>query len=147
MKKLLVKLLNSWTSMATALRAYARALYEAVEGKKKPEVKTLVTNFLQVLKEKNQLSKINEIISEIEKIDDMENHRIQAEIISATRLDEAVMKKIEKILQKRTGAKEIVWEKKIDKQILGGVILKFQDSILDLSLATRINALAAEIKK
>ncbi len=133
--------------MATALRAYARALYEAVDGQKKSEVKNLVTNFLQVLKEKNQLSKVNEIISELEKIDDLENHRLPVEVISATKLDEAVMKKLEKVLQKRTGAKEIIWEKKIDKQVLGGVILKFQDTILDLSLAARINALAAEIKK
>jgi F0F1-type ATP synthase delta subunit len=40
-----------------------------------------------------------------------------------------------------------VWNKKIDKEILGGVILKFQDTILDLSMAGRIEALAEEIKK
>lgn len=133
--------------MATSIRAYARALYEATEDKKKPEVKTLVENFLQLLQEKNQLSYLNEIITEIEQVDDKEHHRLRAEVTSAIRLDEAVITKLEKFLHKRTGAKEILWEKKIDKSILGGVILKFQDTVLDLSLAETLEALAEEIKK
>ena len=133
--------------MALATRAYARALYEAALDKKKPEIKSLVINFLQLLKEKNGLSRIEEILSQIEEIDDTENHRLRAEVTSASRLDEASLGKLESFLHKRTGAKEVVWEKKIDKKVLGGVILKFQDTILDLSLAGRIEALAEEIKK
>ena len=133
--------------MVTSIRAYARALYEAADDKKKPEIKKLVDNFLHLLQEKNQLSYVNEIITEIEQVDDIEYHRLRAEVTSAIRLDESTVKKLEKFLHKRTGAKEIVWEKKIDKNILGGVILKFQDTVLDLSLAETLEALALEIKK
>lgn len=133
--------------MASPIRAYARALYEAAEDQKKPEVKKLVENFLKLLQEKNQLSRITEIISEIETIDDKEHYRLRAEVTSAIRLDESTVKKLEKFLHKRTGAKEIIWEKKIDKQVLGGVILKFQDTVLDLSLAETLEALTLEIKK
>jgi len=133
--------------MASPIRAYARALYEAAEDKKKPEIKNLVENFMKLLKEKNQLSRISEIMSEIENLDDKEHHRIRAEVTSAIRLDEVTIKKLEKFLYKRTGAKEIIWEKKVDKQILGGVILKFQDTVLDLSLAETLEALTLEIKK
>lgn len=133
--------------MASPIRAYARALYEAAEDQKRSEVKKLVENFLKLLQEKNQLSRITEIISEIETIDDKEHYRLRAEVTSAIRLDESTVKKLEKFLHKRTGAKEIIWEKKIDKQVLGGVILKFQDTVLDLSLAETLEALTLEIKK
>ena len=133
--------------MASPIRAYARALYEAAEDKKKPEIKNLVDNFLKLLKEKNQLSRVKEIILEIENLDDKEHGCLRAEVTSAIRLEETAIKKLEKFLHNRTGAKEIMWEKKIDKEILGGVILKFQDTVLDLSLAGTLKALAEEIKK
>lgn len=133
--------------MAPPIRAYARALYEAAEDQKKPEIKILVDNFLKLLQEKNQLSQITEIITEIETLDNKVHHRIQVEVTSALRLDETTIKKLEKFIHHRTGAKEVIWEKKIDKDILGGVILKFQDTVLDMSLAETLEALAEEIKK
>lgn len=133
--------------MASSIRAYAQALYEAVEDKKKPEIKILVDNFLKLLQEKNQLSQISEIVAEIETIDNKAHHRIQAEVISALHLDEGTINKLEKFIHERTGAREVIWEKKIDKNILGGVILKFQDTVLDISLAGILETLADEIKK
>jgi F-type H+-transporting ATPase subunit delta len=133
--------------MASPIRAYAQALYEASVDQKKPEIKKLVENFLKLLQEKNQLSRIEEVVSEIEVIDNKVNHRIQAEVTSALHLDEVTIKKLEKFVHQRTGAKEVIWEKKIDKNILGGVIIKFQDTVLDLSMLESLEALAEEIKK
>ncbi len=133
--------------MASPIRAYARALYEAAEDQKKPELKTLVDNFLKLLQEKNQLSLIKEIVAEIETIDNNLHLRIPAEVTSALRLEETTIKKLEKFIHQRTGAKEVIWEKKIDKNILGGIILKFQDTVLDMSLAETLEALVEEIKK
>jgi F-type H+-transporting ATPase subunit delta len=133
--------------MTSLIHSYARALYEASLDQKKPEIKKLVENFLKLLQEKNQLSRLEQILSEIEVIDDKEHHRVQAEVTSALYLDEVIIKKLEKFVHQRTGAKEVIWEKKIDKNILGGVIIKFQDTVLDLSMLESLEALAEEIKK
>jgi F-type H+-transporting ATPase subunit delta len=133
--------------MATTIRAYAQALYEAAEDKKKPAIKELVDNFLRVLKEKNQLSKVEAIISELGLIDDRTHQRLQVEVTSAFTLEEKTLHTLEKFLQKKTGAMEIVWNKNIDKTILGGVLLKFEDTVIDISLSQAIETLTEDIKK
>lgn len=133
--------------MTTTIRAYAQALYEAAEEKKKPDLKEIVDNFLRVLKEKNQLSKVEDIISELGLIDDRTHQRLQVDVTSAFPLDEKTLHTLEKFLQKKTTMKEIVWNKKIDTTILGGVLLKFEDTVIDVSLSQAIEALTEDIKK
>lgn len=133
--------------MTFALTAYSKALYEAAAGKSKAQVKDLVDNFLTVLKEKNALSKVQDVITEIEKLDDTAEGVIRARVTSAHRLEETTLNKFEKMIRQRTGAKAVVWEKAVDKDVLGGVILQYGDTIMDMSLANTVTELAKEISR
>lgn len=131
--------------MSISVNTYARALYEAAEQKSKAEVRELVDNFLQMLRDKNALKFAPAVMAEVEKLDDTAEGIIRAQATSAHRLEEALFKKFEKIIMVRTGAKKVVWQKEIDKDLFGGVVIKYNDTILDLSLATTITSLADHI--
>lgn len=133
--------------MALSLRPYVRALYEAADGKSKAEVRELMDNFVELLKEKQSLGRLQEVITEVERLDDEASGRLRASLTTAHRLDEETMLKIERALKRRTDAKEIVWEKEVNHDLLGGAIIRYGDTVLDMSLAQRLNALAEEIKK
>lgn len=133
--------------MAISLRPYVRALYESAEGKSKAEVRGLVDNFLKILLSKQAISRSQEVLAEVERLDDEANHRLRAHITSAHRLDEETLAKIERAVKQRTNAKEIVWEKEVDHSILGGAVIRYGDTILDFSMAQSLNALVEEIKK
>lgn len=133
--------------MKTPMRAYAKALLESAEGMTKAETKTLVERWLAELSSKRLLGHINEAISELEKIDNEIEKVVTAEITSAHKLTKTIMDEATKIVRQRTGGKEVSWQENIDERILGGAILKYGDTILDLSLKNTINSLAEEIKK
>ena len=131
--------------MAFPIRNYARALYEASIGKTKAEVAELVVRTLTIMKEKSSLSKTAALIAEVERLDDIASDRLRASVESAHRLDDDMIEKLEKVLHHRTGAKEIIWEKHVDKALLGGVIVRYGDTILDMSLVSRVQALKETI--
>ncbi len=131
--------------MAFLTRSYARALYEISADKTKAEVSALVENFMKLLAEKHQLGKAGEIVEEIERFDNEVHGRIQVKITSAHRLDEEVLAKIERELKRRTDAKEIVWEKEIDHALLGGVIVAYGDTVLDMAPGPSVGALGEGI--
>jgi len=133
--------------MTVSIKQYAQALYQAVADKKKAEVNALIDSTLQLLREKNLLSKANEFIAEVEKLDNQAHGRLQVKVRSAEKLDETVLRRLGKIVQERTGAKEIKWEKEVDETVLGGVVLEYGDTVLDMSLATRLDSLVETINK
>lgn len=131
--------------MTVLMKQYAQALYEVATDKKKGEVTELVDSLLGILQEKNLLSHINELLTAVEDLDDEAHGRLQVLLTSAERLDESILRQIEKVLKQRTGAQEIVWHKEIKPELLGGVIIKYNDTVLDISLTTRLNELVEKI--
>ncbi len=132
--------------MAFPIRSYARALYEASQGKSQAEVGELVERTLQIMAEKSVLGKTDVLLAEIEKLDDAASGVVRARITSAHKLDDETMELLEKKLKTRSHGKEIVWEKEIDKALLGGAVIRYGDKVLDLSLANRVGQLAEEIR-
>lgn len=132
--------------MSTTLRQYARALYEITRDQDKADAKKSVDRTFELLQSKGLGAKGAELLAEVERLDNEAQGRITATLRSAHRLDEAVVEKIEKMILQRSGAKEVVLEKVIDKDVLGGIIVSYGDTILDMSLATTVDQLVEEIK-
>lgn len=133
--------------MTPSIKQYAQALYQAAADKKKSEIVALIDSTLQLLKEKNLLSHAQELITEVEKLDNEAHGRLKATVRSAEKLDETMLRRLGKMISERTGAKEIIWEKEVDKKILGGVVIEYGDTVLDLSLAARLDSLVETINK
>ncbi len=67
------------------------------------------------------------------------------EVVSATALSEAMMKRIMDILTSEIGG-AVELESRVDPELIGGFVLNIGDRQLDTSLRTRFNALRQEFK-
>jgi F-type H+-transporting ATPase subunit delta len=122
-------------------KQYALALYEEVLDKKKSEAKSIIEDFARLIYANNDIAKLDKIISEFEKIWNREEGIVEAEVISARELNKATVKQIKNYIVELTRAKEVSIEEKLDKNLLGGVVLKYGDKVLDGSIKTKLNDL------
>ncbi|MFA4834318.1 MAG: ATP synthase F1 subunit delta [Patescibacteria group bacterium] len=124
--------------MKITAKQYGEALFESVSDASGGKVKEVVKNFCRVLKANNQVSQLGKIIGQFEQIWNKKNNITKAEIISALKLAPETEKVIGRYLVKTANGGEVKLSKQIDKNILGGVIIKHGDRILDESLRTRL---------
>ena len=128
-------------------KKYAISLFESIKGKDKKQAEEIIKNFIILLKKNNSLSSINKITMEFEKIYDKKNSTINAEVITTTNIDKNQKQEIEKVIEYRTKAKTINIKNTISPEILGGIIIKYGDRIIDSSLKTKLNNLKIELSK
>jgi F-type H+-transporting ATPase subunit delta len=67
-----------------------------------------------------------------------------AEVTTATKIDNAMLNKIKRALEQRTG-KSIILQTRIDPDIMGGVIARVGDKVIDASLRYRLSALRQQL--
>ena len=128
-------------------RQYALSLYEAVEGKSPAQVKAVIGKFVELLAKKNQLARADKIGVQFVKIWNEKHGIVEALALSANVLDKASVKLLENYITRLSGAKEVVLSEKIDKNILGGVIVRYGDKIIDGSLKATLVELKEKMVK
>ena len=90
-------------------------------------------NFVYILVERGQFILLPEINERLLEMSDLEKDIKRAKIISAVTLNKEYIKRIEKKLGELTG-KKVIGVNYIDKSIIGGILIKFRDQILDMSV-------------
>lgn len=96
-----------------------------------------VESFLMLLCEKNRIELLSDCINEFEKLYNALRKVSIAQVISAIPLTETEKQKISSQLEKRLGHK-IELNCAVDESIMGGIIIKTEDSIIDGSLKHKI---------
>jgi len=96
-------------------------------------------NILGYLIEKNRLSYIRSIIVEFLKIYYAKNSIVEAEATFAIKPVEAQIAKLTKQLERRTN-KKVKLTTKVDKSILGGIVVRIEDEIIDASVRRELEA-------
>jgi len=133
--------------MKVSLRVYAKALLESIHNKSKAEIKKIIDAWLYELQSKNLLRKKSQLLAEVQALRDEEKQIIRANITSARKLASSTLKQAATMIQKRTGAKEIIFQEQIETKLGGGLILHFNDTVLDASLQTVTAELAETISE
>ena len=128
-------------------KQYATALYDLVKDKKSGEVKKVIEDFVRVLILNNDISKTEKIINEFSIMWNKVEGVVDAEIVSASDLGKQIVKLLNDYIFKLTGAKKIEMKENIDKNILGGIVVKYGDKVIDGSLKTRIYELKNKMTK
>jgi len=100
----------------------------------------MVKNFLNLLLEKNRITEIEDITEHYSMLSDEVSNVARAEIITAMTLKQEILDKLIKALEKLT-SKKIKAEIRQDPEIIGGVIVKIGDLILDGSIKAQIKGL------
>jgi len=77
---------------------------------------------------------------------DHENRRLPVEVTTAVTLDPAIVAELGSRVGQQTGQNVDV-SSKVDPDILGGMVLRVGNSILDASIRHRLNQLRREVAK
>ena len=105
-----------------------------------------VTNFLETLVERKRMPEIFHIRHRFGELWDAENKRLPVEVTSAVALDKAVVRGIGEGIGAQTGSK-VELTTVVDPDILGGIVLRVGDFILDASIRNRLGQLRKQISQ
>lgn len=133
--------------MRITAKQFALSLYESVDGKSAAEVKLVVKKFVELLAKKNRISQAEKIINEFARLWNEKNGLVEAEVTSASEMSRETAKLLKDYIAKYSGAKEVMLAEKIDKNILGGVIIRYGDKVLDGSLKAQLMELKDKMIK
>src|SRR3984885_11924045 len=101
-------------------------------------------NFLSLLIEKHRMPVIFRIRHEYERLWDEENKTLPVEITSAVELDKATTESLGKTIGERAGRK-VTLAARVDPDILGGIVIRVGNSILDASIRNRLEQLRRHV--
>jgi len=122
-------------------KQYAQALFEAVSGKKDGEIGGIVKKFAEVMIADNQVSNFERILWYFNEIWNKHWGIAEAEITSADKPDSETVSFLRDFIAGLSGRREVVLKQRVDKDILGGVVIRYGDRVLDGSLRTRLREL------
>lgn len=100
----------------------------------------IMKNFLNLLLDKNRIGAIEAISEYYSRLTDEASNIARAEIITARPLKEEALQKLEKSLENLT-SKKIKSEVRKDQSLIGGVVVKIGDLVLDGSVKAQIEGL------
>ena len=104
----------------------------------------VLLNFLSLLIENHRMPVIFHIRRQYERLWDEENKTLPVEITSAIELDSATTESLGKTIGERAGRK-VQLASRVDPDILGGIILRVGNSILDASIRNRLEQLRRQV--
>jgi F-type H+-transporting ATPase subunit delta len=103
-----------------------------------------VVNFLEALVERHRMPVIFRIRAQYEQLWDEENKLLPVEVTSAVDLDEATVTSIGERIGEQTGQR-VELTSRVDPGILGGIVLRVGNSILDASIKHRLDQLRKHV--
>jgi F-type H+-transporting ATPase subunit delta len=103
-------------------------------------------NFCRLLARKGRLAQLPAIADCFDRLMDEEKGVIRGELVTAVVLDEGRRAEVLKQLRKQAG-RELALTYSVDPDILGGVLLKVGDKVLDASLRVQLSILKEQIKR
>ncbi len=134
-------------------QAISNPLYDAESRKKVMDAilkrvapsKTM-TSFLSLLFDKGRIQYLDDIYLFYEKLTDELANIIRADVVSAVELPDESVEKIKASLSKQTG-KDVTIETVVDPSLIGGVVTKIGDLVLDGSVKAQLISLKESLQR
>jgi len=101
-------------------------------------------NFLELLVEKGRMPEVFRIRREYDELWKKANRRLDVTVTSAIELDPSVVGKIGEEVERQTGEK-VELSSEVDDGILGGIVLRVGNMVLDASIRTRLEKLRKSV--
>lgn len=137
----------------TLERAINNPLYAAAGRRKvletivdKLALSAIMKSFLTLLFEKGRFVYLSSINDFYQKFADDLKGVARASLVSATQLSSGTVEKIRKTLSERTN-KEIILEVEQDPSLIGGIVTRIGDLVLDGSIKTQLLNMRESLKK
>ena len=101
-------------------------------------------NFLQALIERHRMPAIYRIRTRFQELWDKTNKLLPVQVTSAVELDPATVQQIGQRIGEQTG-NQIELSSNVDPDIIGGIVLRVGNFIMDASIRTRLEKLRREV--
>ena len=110
------------------------------------EISNVMRSFLTLLFNKGRISYLRQITTYYFKLADELKGIVRANLVSAAELPSEKFEEIRNALSKMTG-KEVVLDAEQDPSIIGGVVTKIGDLVLDGSIKTQLENMRESLKR
>jgi F-type H+-transporting ATPase subunit delta len=122
---------------------YAQALFEAVSETAPHDHDKVLDNFVKILAQNGDLGKYEEIDAEFRKLKLLSQGIKEAEVTIAkeVEMNSSLIHKLNEIIGNKVEIK-----KKVDESIIGGVVVRVDDTLIDASVRTQLNNLNNSLK-
>lgn len=109
------------------------------------KVDALTKNFLSLLLENRRLADFTKVFDTFEEYYRKELGQVSCAVTSAVELTNAQRKLVEEAISFRMKGKKLVVSYEISKSILGGLVVKIEDKILDHSVNAKLDRLRTQL--
>ncbi len=123
------------------VKILAKAVYLATKDKEGNKLEQIINNFLLYLTNHRLNFLIPKILQQVEVMYLSDNNTVSAEIISREKLADNELNKIITLIKDKS-KKEVITKQYQNEDILGGVVVKYEDKLLDMSLKNQLKKLA-----
>ena len=106
----------------------------------------ILINFLGLLLDKHRMPVVFRIRRQLDERWEEENAMLRVEVTSAVELDDSVVRQIGNRVGEQTDRK-VELASRVDPDILGGIVLRVGNSIIDASIRNRLDQLRREVAK
>jgi len=110
------------------------------------DAEPVVQNVLELLIEKHRMPIIFRLRRELDRLWEEENKLLPVQITSAVELEAATVERIGEEIGEQTGRK-VNLVASVDPDVLGGIVLRVGNSILDASIRTRLENLRKQVAR
>lgn len=107
-------------------------------------VNAKIRDFLKILIEKKRFKELEGIVAAYQEELDKINNLQRVEVISAVELDDNSKQRIIEKLQKKL-QKNVIAQWQTDEEIIGGLVVKINDDVIDSSLKNKLENLSKNI--
>ena len=107
-------------------------------------LRPMTGNFISFLADQQRLGEIHGIVEDFQRRLDAIAGRVRASVTSATTLSPLELQRIKASLEKASG-KKVVLETSVDPTILGGVVTKVGNLVLDGSVKSALNQMREQL--
>ncbi len=118
--------------------------YDIIDSVFSKGINEKIINFLKVLINKKRFKELDKIIQAYSDELDNINNLKRVEVISASELSSEQTKRITEKLQNKL-KKNVIISSTIDKDIIGGLVIKIDDDVIDNSLRNKLESLSKNI--
>ena len=104
----------------------------------KNKLNTLQFNFLKLLTKNQSFSIIQDIYKQFLKQVEKLNNIIRVSVISPYKISDDLKDQISNLVNEISGAESVI-EEKIDSELIGGVVIRLGDTVIDGSIKNKVN--------
>jgi len=110
----------------------------------KNQINIKIIDFLKILIDKKRFNELDTIIEAFKKELDKKNNIKRVEITSAVELNESIKQKITDKLENKL-QKKVIPNWQLNTEIIGGLVIKIEDDVIDTSLKNKLENLSKNI--